>query len=524
MMFHNNNSSSSSSRSMLTGAAVSLCLMWATTRTEAFAGPSVLPAAADFPSTGPTAAVSAPPPAAPTPVQSEWASLLHTFQDSSKRTAGTLIRKKAKMKRKADQLQSVLCVARSSSAQGGGAAVGAGDKSLLLTAEEEIEYAYRIRAYKTASKLRNELVEHVDGIYVHPTDDVWAAALGTTAADLHRITEEGRQARAAIVSANTGLVVKTAHYYYTSLKKATEAQKGMGTILSKADMIQEGHLGLMEAAERFNPDKGFRFGTYAMYWVRQRILKSISDTSRVIRLPVYVHGILNKVRKAKAILYGTLGRDPTVSEIAQYLGISETRLNQFTESGRNVMSLERPIKVDLMSSSSSSRENTLLDTIASDAPTAEDHMNHDSLKNDIRSVLESELDQAERDVLMYRFGFHDNAPKSIAETAALLNISRDRARLLEAHAMNKLRHPKTHHKLREYAPKGFSSTTTTRNRPHGAAAAAAGYDFPTGPLQYQRYSDDNTMHDDDDDDDDDNNQDNTSTDNTTPRPDRLWFF
>jgi RNA polymerase primary sigma factor len=509
-MFYNN----SSSNRMLTGAAVSLCLMWATTttRTEAFA-PSVLPAAADFPSTGASASVSAPPPAA-TPVQSEWASLLHTFQDSSKRTAGTLIRKKAKMKRKADQLQSVLCVARSAQ---GGAAVG-GNKSLLLTAEEEIEYAYRIRAYKTASKLRNELVEHVDGIYVHPTDDVWAAALGTTAADLHRITEEGRQARAAIVSANTGLVVKTANYYYTSLKKATEAQKGMGTILSKADMIQEGHLGLMEAAERFNPDKGFRFGTYAMYWVRQRILKSISDTSRVIRLPVYVHGILNKVRKAKAILYGTLGRDPTVTEIAQYLGISETRLNQFTESGRNVMSLERPIQVDLMSSSSSSssRENTLLDTIASDAPTAEDHMNHDSLKNDIRSVLESELDQAERDVLMYRFGFHDNAPKSIAETAALLNISRDRARLLEAHAMNKLRHPKTHHKLREYAPKGFSSTTS--NRPHGAAA----YDFPAGPHQYQRYSDYNTMHDDDDD--DDNNQDNTSTDNTTPQPDRLWFF
>jgi RNA polymerase primary sigma factor len=409
-----------------------------------------------------------------------------------------------------------------------------GDRSLLLTAEEEIEYAYRIRAYKTALKLRDELVERVDGILLHPTDDVWAAALGTTAAELHRITEEGRAARAAIVSANTGLVVKTARYYHSSIKKATEANHGMGTILSKADMIQEGHLGLMEAAERFDPDKGFRFCTYAMYWIRQRILKSISDTSRVIRLPVSVHQQLNKVRKAKAVLYRSLGREPTVAELAQHVGITETRLHHLTESERNVMSLERPIQNSRSSSSASSstETRTLIDTLASDAPTAEDHLNHDSMKDDIRSVLESELDQAERDVLMHRFGFHDNAPKSIAETATLLNISRDRTRLLEAHAMNKLRHPKTHHRLREYAPKGFTSTSSSShyNR-HGhqygaVAAAAAGYDFPAGPLQattqqQQRYYD-YSSHDDDADAED--NHDDTSSNGNSPRPDRLWFF
>lgn len=422
----------------------SIWLLAVTSSSEAFA-----PSTPTFPS-----AVASPP-------ESEWANLLSNLNSPHTEKRTKTIRKKRKIKR-APRPQSVLS-SPSFRKKGQKAPT-----SVLLTAEEELDYAYRIRAYKAALKLRDELVKSIDGVYVHPTDDEWATACGTTVPNLHRLTDEGRQARASLVAANTGLVVQQANRHHMSLKRATEAGGGLGTILSVADMIQEGHLGLMEAAERFDPDKGFRFSTYATYWVRQRILKSISDTSRVIRLPVHVHDTLIRVRKAKQLLKRESGQEPSLAELAHHLEMSEERLAQYTASSRNVMSLERPMTTH-STKNDPEQQRTLLDTLVSDAPTPEESMGIASLRHDIQAVLESELDQSERDVLLHRFGFYDNAPKSVSETAVLLNITRDRARLLEARALNKLRHPKSHQKLRDYAPKDHQYQTrrsTESSFPH----------------------------------------------------------
>lgn len=337
----------------------------------------------------------------------------------------------------------------------------------LLTAAQEKEFAFRIRTFRAAVKLRDSLVSFQDGsrVYIHPTESQWATACGTTVPDLRRLIEEGQAARGALVACNAGLVVQQAKRYFSSLKTATEADGGVGTILTVSDMIQEGNLGLMEAVERFEPEKGFRFSTYATYWVRQRIRKSISDSSRIIRLPAYVHDMLQKIRKAKVEMKAETGRESNLTELAHYMEISEDRLRSYTASSRNVVSLERPTAFSSGGSSSSSGKGgsssssgssgddrrTLYDTLASDGPTPEEDAVYDAMRRDLRAVMDTELAGVERQVLVHRFGLEDaRQALTVTETAAALAISIDRVRNVEARALNKLRHPMRNYKLKEY--------------------------------------------------------------------------
>lgn len=324
----------------------------------------------------------------------------------------------------------------------------------LLTAAEETEYSNRIRTFRAAVRLRDELVLFQDGVYIHPTEAQWAAACGTAVLHLRRLVAEGQDARCALVSCNAGLVVQQAKRHHAGLRYATEAGGGVGTILTVSDMVQEGNLGLMEAAERFEPDKGFRFGTYATYWVRQRILRSISDSSRIIRLPVHVHEMLQKIRKASVEMKAGTGREPSLTELAHYLAVPEERLRLYTASSRNVVSLERPL---VTGGGGGSRlggggddRRTLGDTLASDAPTPEEDAVQDALRRDLRAVMDTELLGVERQVLIYRYGLDDRRALNLAETAAALGISRDRVRRLETRALHKLRHPCRNYKLKEY--------------------------------------------------------------------------
>ena len=148
-----------------------------------------------------------------------------------------------------------------------------------LTREEEAEISRSVRAVMSAMRTRDSLPDPT------ATESEWAKACGLTVSELRSVLTEGRSARARLVDANGGLVMGMARRHHAALRIATEAGGGVGTILTVQDMVQEGNLGLMEAAERFEPERGFRFGTYATYWVRQRILRSIADHSRVIRLP-----------------------------------------------------------------------------------------------------------------------------------------------------------------------------------------------------------------------------------------------
>ena len=170
----------------------------------------------------------------------------------------------------------------------------------LLTRDEERQITYKIRDLRRVVQIRDELIQEkqewsslrpsfdIDAYNDDfPTENDWARACDLDVSELRKVMDEGQESRSLLVSANAGLVTSIAKRHYHVLKQMTNAGGGVGTILTLQDMIQEGNLGLMKAAERFEPERGWRFSTYATYWIRQRILQSITDTSRVIRLPAH---------------------------------------------------------------------------------------------------------------------------------------------------------------------------------------------------------------------------------------------
>lgn len=318
------------------------------------------------------------------------------------------------------------------------------DRDGRLSKEEERTLTYSIRSLRKAMRIRDDIV--LDSHDYIPSESEWAKACGLSIIALRRVMYEGQQARTTLVSANAGLVTSIAKRHYRSLKIATEAGGGVGTILTLQDMIQEGNLGLMQAAERFEPERGWRFSTYATYWVKQRILRSISDSSRIIRLPAHVHSMLQKVNKARKDMIHEVGRVPSVPELAHYMEMSIEELTRLTSRSRNVVSLELPLR-----SGGSLKEDTrtIGDMMVSDAPTPEEDAQNQYLKEDIRAVI-NELKTRERDVLILRFGLDNGNPMSISETAKRLAISSDRVRLVEARALNKLRSPQRNYRLKEY--------------------------------------------------------------------------
>lgn len=326
-------------------------------------------------------------------------------------------------------------------------------QSAGLSRQEEVQLSGRLRTLRKVIKLRQEHGKNEGGMYILPSNKEWADACGTSLGELKRILREGQEARASIVASNIGLVTDLAKRHHYKLKQATEASNGLGTILTLQDLIQEGTLGLIKAAEKYKPEKGFRFSTYATYWIKQRILKAVSDSSRTIRLPAHVHGILSKVSKAKAEIRSIRGRDATMEEVSQYLEIPMQKLTAYTKKSRNVMSLEMPLRT----ASFKEDTRTLGDSLASDGPTPEELSEADHLRRDIHRVMELELADTERTVLTRRFGLQSGEPQSVLETAEALGITRDRVRLIEARALNKLRSPQRNYRLQQYVDASVAS-------------------------------------------------------------------
>lgn len=348
--------------------------------------------------------------------------------------------------------------------------------SNLLTKEEEVSYTTAIRDLRSVIRIRDEIsvsktmnnpgstssyipnpmykYQHAEIPFkLQPTEQEWAQSCNMSVIQLRRILVKGREARKCLVDGNVGLVTQIANKYSNALQKSTNGFDNIGCILTLGDLIQEGNMGLMEAAERFEADRGFRFATYAVHWVRSRILRCIADNSRVIRLPAHVHATLRTIRKAKSEMEQDLGRLPSMPELAHRLQMPISKIQLYTDSSLPVLSLEVPLNNGRSSSKSGSAEQdkrTLMDKIASDAPTPQEDAEFDALRRDIHTAIGSLGSDLERDVLINRFGLADGNPRTMEETAHMMGISRDKVRRLEARALNKLRHPQRNYMLKEY--------------------------------------------------------------------------
>ncbi len=246
------------------------------------------------------------------------------------------------------------------------------------------------------------------------------------------LVHQARRARARLTEANLRLVVSVAKKY-------------MGRGMPLLDLVQEGNFGLMRATELFDPSLGYRFSTYAIWWIRQSVLRGISTQSRAVRLPVHVQQRLNLVARARRELTTEMGREPTQYELARRVGVSEERLSADLLAGQDVTSLETPVGDDEDSS-------TLSEFVEDEStPDIGASVAQSMLRGDLERALSS-LTGREQEVIRLRYGMvPDGRARSLDEIGARFSISRERARQIEARAMQKLRRPAQSRQLRAYA-------------------------------------------------------------------------
>jgi RNA polymerase primary sigma factor len=243
------------------------------------------------------------------------------------------------------------------------------------------------------------------------------------------LVEDGERARAHLIQANLRLVVSVAKRY-------------VGRGMSFLDLIQEGNIGLMKATDKFDYKRGFKFSTYATWWIRQAITRSISDQSRTIRLPVHVGETINRVRKTSHRLQQIYEREPTADEIGRAMDMTDEKVRQVLDVSRHPISLEAPVGQD--------GEAFLGDFIEdSTLPQPVELASHQLLKMQIAEALDK-LSERERRIIVLRFGLEDGKFRTLEEVGREFGITRERIRQIEAKALRKLRHPSYSRQLRGY--------------------------------------------------------------------------
>ena len=238
-------------------------------------------------------------------------------------------------------------------------------------------------------------------------------------------------AKTALANANLRLVVSVAKKYH----------KNVG--MSFLDIIQEGNLGLMKAIEKFNPDQGYRFSTYATWWIRQTISRAITNQANTIRVPAHMFEIQSKVSKAAQSLHNVLGREPTVEEIAEELKIEVDKVEEVFHLIHSPMSLDFTVGED--------DDTSVGDLVADDTnPAPDDVVIHQEKHNAIMKVLNT-LTEQEKNVIELRFGLEDGEAKTLAEVGELCGVTKERIRQIETKALRKLRQPFRQAILKDYA-------------------------------------------------------------------------
>ncbi len=301
-------------------------------------------------------------------------------------------------------------------------AVGAFFKEMarypLLKPDEEVELARRVRFLVEIEEVQNRLHSELNR---SPSKAEITAAVGISERKLEHRLYQGRVAKCKMIRSNLRLVVSIAKRYLN---------RGVPFL----DLIQEGAMGLNRAAEKFDPDKGYKFSTYAYWWIRQAITRAIANDARTIRLPIHIVEKLNKLKKAQRELKQVLHRNPSEAELAEALEISPEQLRQLQQLRRKSLSLNHRVGKE--------EDTELMDLLEDEiSQSPEQQMSETMMRQELWEVLAQVLTPREKDVISMRYGLITSEPCTLEQVGCLFNLSRERVRQIQSKAMRKLRRP-----------------------------------------------------------------------------------